>query len=75
MNMLQVIRRGAEESARHGQHGKTLPCPFCGAEPPLATQIAGKFIVACENDDCAALPQVSGATLCDAWARWNRRAG
>jgi hypothetical protein len=79
MNMLEVIRRGAEHSARQDRHAqpsltKTLPCPFCGADPPLAARIAGRFVVACENEDCAAGPQVSAATLCDAWARWNRRA-
>lgn len=66
MNMLQVIQRGA--SSR-----RTLPCPFCGADPPLAAQIAGRFIVACENDDCAANPQVSASDLAQAWALWNRR--
>jgi hypothetical protein len=76
MNMLQVIRQGAAEAARHeNQHEKkTLPCPFCGADPPLASKIAGRFVVGCEGEDCAANPQVSAPTLCDAWARWNRRA-
>jgi hypothetical protein len=66
MNMLQVIQRGA--AAR-----RSLPCPFCGEYPPLAAQIAGRFIVGCENDDCAANPQVSAQSLCDAWTRWNNR--
>ena len=66
MNMWQVIRQGAV--AR-----RSLPCPFCGADPPLralplAAQIAGRFIVACENDDCAANPQVSADDPGDAWA-------
>lgn len=72
MNMLQVIQRGAEDAARRGG---CLPCPFCGTDPPLAARIAGRFIVACENHDCAAAPQVAGDSLEDAWARWNRRAG
>ena len=50
--MLQVIQRGAAQSAR-----RTLPCPFCGDDPPLAGQIAGRFFVACENDGCAANPR------------------
>ncbi len=66
MNMLQVIQRGAV--AR-----RSLPCPFCGENPPLATQIAGRFIVGCENDSCAANPQVSATDLNSAWARWNKR--
>jgi hypothetical protein len=66
MNMLQVIQRGAV--AR-----RSLPCPFCGEDPPLAAQIAGRFIVGCENEDCAANPQVSAQSLSDAWTRWNNR--
>ena len=67
MNMLQVIQRGAAAARR------SLPCPFCGADPPLASQIAGRFIVACENDDCAANPQVCADNLQTAWERWNTR--
>jgi hypothetical protein len=70
MNMLEVIAQGAAQR----QRTKHLPCPFCGADPPLAAQIAGRFVVACENDDCAANPQVCGASLPSAWERWNRRA-
>jgi hypothetical protein len=70
MNMLQVIQKGAAEAL---QHGRTLPCPFCGAPPPLAARIAGKFVVACENEDCAANPQVCAPTLDEAWTRWNIR--
>jgi hypothetical protein len=71
MNMLQVILKGAEESAPSERPAR---CPFCGTDPPLAAQIAGKFIVGCESDDCAANPQVSGASTGEAWQRWNRRA-
>jgi hypothetical protein len=71
MNMLQVIVKGAADSARRE---RLAPCPFCGTDPPLAAQIAGKFVVGCEADDCAANPQVSGRTLCDTWDRWNMRA-
>jgi hypothetical protein len=72
MNMLQVIQQGAGETARRMRY---LPCPFCGADPPLATRIAGRFVVGCESDDCAVAPQVASDSLDDAWARWNRRAG
>jgi hypothetical protein len=66
MNMWQVIRQGA--SAR-----RSLPCPFCGADPPLAAQIAGRFIVGCESDDCAANPQVAASDLNKVWQLWNTR--
>jgi hypothetical protein len=52
---------------------RSLPCPFCGTDPPLAAQIAGRFIVGCESDDCHVNPQVSGQSLGEAWARWNYR--
>jgi len=71
MNMLQVIQRGPRTppAARRPQ-----PCPFCGSQPPLAARIAGAFVVGCENEDCAANPQVSATALDDAWTRWNARA-
>ena len=72
MNMLQVIQRGAAETARREPN---LPCPFCGEDPPLAAWIAGRLVVGCESDDCAANPQFAAASLQDAWDRWNRRAG
>jgi hypothetical protein len=56
---------------------KTCACPFCGEDPPLGRWIGPEgfrnFIVGCENDDCPANPQVSGRTIEDAWAKWNRR--
>jgi hypothetical protein len=67
MNMVEVIARGAARPAHD------LPCPFCGADPPLAAKIADRFVVGCENEDCAANPQVSGPSLIAAWAKWNRR--
>jgi hypothetical protein len=70
MNMLQVIVKGAADSVRC----EPAPCPFCGTDPPLAAQIAGKFVVGCESEGCAANPQVSGPTVRDAWERWNMRA-
>ena len=73
MNMLEVIRQGA--AARHAMpRERHLACPFCGDDPPLAAQIAGRFVVGCENDDCAANPQVSGISLDQVWERWNKRA-
>jgi len=70
MNMLEVIRQGAQIAQRQTPR----PCPFCGDDPPLAAEISGRFVVGCENDDCAANPQVSAANLTLAWERWNRRA-
>jgi hypothetical protein len=71
MNMLQVIQNGAAETLRQT---RTLPCPFCGTPPPLAARIAGRFIVGCEHEDCAANPQVAAPTPAEAWAKWNNRA-
>ena len=68
MNMLEVIVKGADAAARHPAHTKS--CPFCGNDPPLAAQLHGRFIVGCDSDDCHVNPQVSGASLSDAWARW-----
>jgi hypothetical protein len=74
MNMWQVIAQGAESSGRSATPSSTaLTCPFCGADPPLAVRRAGRFLVGCEAEDCPANPQVSAATLEDAWAGWNRR--
>ena len=70
MNMLEVIVKGAERAALRGP---PLSCPFCGSDPPLATQLHGRFIVGCESDDCHVNPQVSGQSLGEAWARWNKR--
>jgi hypothetical protein len=70
--MLQVIQKGAEDSVRRA---RPQPCPFCGTDPPLAAQIAGRFVVGCESEDCAANPQVSGPSPGEAWNRWNARAG
>ena len=70
MNMLEVIVKGAERAALRGP---PLSCPFCGSDPPLATQLHGRFIVGCESDDCHVNPQVSGQSLSEAWARWNKR--
>ena len=74
MNMFEVIRQGAQCAPSPMPRHQHLACPFCGADPPLAAQIAGHFVVACENDDCAANPQVCGLSLDQAWERWNRRA-
>ena len=74
MDMWQVIVRGTEGVAVPYSSTTTQPCPFCGADPPLAVRRAGRFLVGCEAEDCPANPQVSGATLQEAWAGWNRRA-
>lgn len=72
MDMLAVIRQGAQCAQR--PRPRHLPCPFCGAAPPLAAEIAGRFVVACENEECAANPQVGGASLTLAWEGWDKRA-
>jgi hypothetical protein len=69
--MLQVIKAGASDPK---PREKDKTCPFCGEYPPLASRIAGRFIVACENDDCHAYAQASGDTPEEAWANWNKRA-
>jgi hypothetical protein len=76
MNIWQVIAGAAASSERQTEPSVVLaprPCPFCGTDPPLAVRCLGRFMVACEADDCAANPQVSGATVEEAWAGWNRR--
>ena len=77
MNMLEVMVEGAGRAARHNPPrpalSAPLTCPFCGSDPPLAAEIAGRFIVGCESDDCHVNPQVSGPNISEAWARWNKR--
>lgn len=75
MNMWQVIAGAAASSAGQTEPPVVVPrpCPFCGTDPPLAVRCLGRFLVACEADDCAANPQVSGATIEEAWAGWNKR--
>jgi len=74
MNMLEVIVAGAAEAARRDPRPiVALTCPFCGSDPPLASQIAGRFIVGCDSDDCHANPQVSGQSVSEAWTKWNSR--
>ena len=72
--MWQVIAQGAQGCAEGVRRPVTQPCPFCGADPPLAVRRAGRFLVGCEAEDCPANPQVSAPTLEEAWAEWNRRA-
>lgn len=64
LSMVDVIRRAAT-------HDKA--CPFCGEYPPLASKIAGRFIVGCDSEECDVHPQTAGATVEEAWQRWNRR--
>ena len=78
MNMLEVIVEGApspagDKAARHRSPQLPLACPFCGSDPPLAAEIAGRFIVGCESDDCHVNPQVSGSNPGEAWTRRNKR--
>lgn len=53
------------------------PCPFCGGEaetesPPECSPRTSWWVI-CENDRCAATPEVSGPTRAEAVVRWNRR--
>jgi hypothetical protein len=67
LTMLDAIKAGVIK--------RPIPavCPWCGENPPLASLIAGRFIVGCENEDCHAQPQVSGNTPEQAWKHWNAR--
>lgn len=66
LTMADVIRMGAS------RREMPKPCPYCGEDPPLASRVAGRFIIACETDGCDT--EKSGATLEEAWSKWNRRA-
>ena len=53
-----------------------LRCPFCGEYPQIQPWHGGsrtKCMVACENDDCAVQPSVTGETKGQAVASWNTR--
>lgn len=69
ITMLDAIKMGAVK--------RPLPlcCPFCGADPGLARQSHGRFIVGCEGDECPACPEVSDTTLDGVWKKWNARHG
>lgn len=63
-----------EAQVRDLLHPAIICCPFCGIDPPLATSGRfGGFVIACDNDDCPAQPQVTGKTIKEAWLRWNGR--
>lgn len=51
-----------------------LACPHCGTDPEPASMLLGRFVVTCANEDCPVDVQATGATLAEAWERWNRRA-
>lgn len=67
MSMLDVIQAGAQNPTI------ALPCPFCGADPLPPTIRAGRFLVACTDEECPANPQTGGDTAAEALAAWNRR--
>jgi hypothetical protein len=48
-------------------------CPCCGAEAKPQIPMMAVFQIRCSNGDCGCL--VSGKSIDDAAARWNRRAG
>lgn len=49
------------------------PCPFCLAEPDSDRAFHGRAVIYCNNDDCPASPQVTGATIEAAAKLWNHR--
>lgn len=66
-SMLDVIRAGVMPCLDRA-------CPWCGGLPLLPKNLAGRFVVGCENPDCYAVAQVSGSTPEEALRRWNGRA-
>ena len=51
------------------------PCPFCGAEPILGTDLYGRYDVRCLNVRCAVRPSTPVyETPIEASYMWNRRA-
>lgn len=72
MNMLQTIQVGVAKTIRH-ERQITRPCPFCGADPLPAAHVFNRYIVSCPNEECGAV-EFTGATVAEAWKRWNRRA-
>ena len=68
ITMLDAIKMGAIK--------REIPktCPFCGEDPPLASQSRGWLTVCCENEDCHAQPAVTAQSLTEVWKRWNTRA-
>ena len=48
-------------------------CPFCLAEAQYNGASHGRVVIFCDNDECPAAPQVTGATFQDAAKRWNHR--
>ena len=53
------------------------PCPWCGYIPTIEYWHGGgprKRMVHCVNQECDAMPAVSGPTAKKAIAAWNRRA-
>lgn len=51
-------------------------CPWCATQPTIQPWHGGrptKKMIACENEDCAVAPQVTGETRRAALANWNTR--
>jgi hypothetical protein len=72
LSMMEVIRRAAKAEAQP----QYKPCPWCGTDAPLPTREVGMLVytIRCGNEDCYAQPSVYGATIEQAWSRWNSRA-
>lgn len=66
ISMVDVIERGVRRL-------ETKPCPWCGTDPGNAARVSGRHIIACENGDCPAMPQVGADTVVEAWQKWNAR--
>lgn len=67
LTMAEVIQLGAAKPT-------VRCCPWCATDPLPASQIGSRYVVACENDDCPARPQVCDTDLVTAWKKWNGRA-
>ena len=75
LTMAEVIVMGSRATRlKEVPKPRHKPCPWCASPPPLAAQVCGKFVVACESDDCPVEIQATGDTLEEVWERWNRRA-
>lgn len=71
LEMHEVINLGSRSHARLVVQHKG--CPFCGSDPLPAALVCGRYVVACEAEDCQADVQATGATPEAAWKIWDGR--